>query len=806
MIFLGNFNDQQAIKAYFSMQGYQNINPNPNVKGNDLNVTSGTYFRYYTDSTTKSTYWTIDVNGSNHSVRISNYNWSADPGGSSSNLDNITIYRAAKKTTPPPPPPPAKGSYQLGIKKFDRSSQYAKTVGAVFSVDCYSSDYNLDEDDKYIYKNTDRIDYLNTESPSYVKSMYNTNTDNIELRYGMKWDKYVINELGAESGYVNDTKTLIIKVQSWEDTKENKLKVWNIKTVYNGYEYTLTKKDIWCYIPSNAQEAKNCISNDLDFRKSHFLINFQSDGEIILYATNPLEGSYNLFVGKKDNDETLNFFADNNHLSCAKNLAGAKFTVSVWKDGKLEGTGNEDEKITINSISNRWNEGSNNLNFTINTLNDDRIHIREETPPNGYALGNVREIWLQIKKEVVNGRYVVKQVDISYHDANGTLLGKVQNNITTNLYSNGAVQCFSSNNLYTTDLFCVFKNKKASGSYSFCFGKKNMNEKSDIWNNYAKIYKEMDRTNNLADAKFHISIYRNGTEKIKDEDMTTIAGYWNDGKNIDIPITSTAQPDYIKVEEKSPPAGYSYGWIRYMWFDVYKKMDENGNYVVDYILYSYRDKDTITYKNDNFSSKDDAYKKAGIYWFNYNGAATTANNGIAQLVGDKNKLICAFFNDYTPYTIKAIKYDTNNNVITEGNPVFKFKWAKNGDTYLRDDAGENNKLEFTGLEKNDTIDVWVTEEKAPDGYKNILKYDNDQKNYWVPAKVKVNENGKLELCGSYDGRVFIEDEYGHFSSVLGENKPVSKACSVNIGERWQYIRVSYKGSERKIFIKYFKTR
>ena len=98
MIYLGEFKSENDIK---SKDGTTvNFNKYCNPGTSDVNITDGAYFRIYSEKGTKASvpnregydYWTIDVNGSGHSLRVENYNWSAKPSGNSNTIKNIKSF------------------------------------------------------------------------------------------------------------------------------------------------------------------------------------------------------------------------------------------------------------------------------------------------------------------------------------------------------------------------------------------------------------------------------------------------------------------------------------------------------------------------------------------------------------------------------------------------------------------------------------------------------------------------------------------------------------------------------------------
>lgn len=201
-------------------------------------------------------------------------------------------------------------------------------------------------------------------------------------------------------------------------------------------------------------------------------------------------------------------------------------------------------------------------------------------------------------------------------------------------------------------------------------------------------------------------------------------------------------------------------------------MSDDNNYVVDHVDVTLRKKE-----NDEI-----------LKTFTLSSGGAGYDNGLFQLL-DSSRIFCTFFNTKINAKLEIQKRDDNNGInVKIANDTFRAFFRVNDGAYIYpteleiDPYCENTALldlskYVSDLKIGDTIEVWATEENAPSGYQNIMKYDNGQRNYWVTATYKITSYKDFEVVGAYSGKVFCEDDDGYMSSLAPDN--IQKYCYVN---------------------------
>ena len=133
------------------------------------------------------------------------------------------------------------------------------------------------------------------------------------------------------------------------------------------------------------------------------------------------KGSYNLYIGKKSSykdwgtDEKHNW----NQPSMEGLISGATFFVDIWLNGANPDKGDQPTmQKTITSVDGLWNDG-NNITIPITSASSpDKVRITEWSPPQGYKLGKVRRIWLDINKVEEDDKYVIGNINYTFREDN----------------------------------------------------------------------------------------------------------------------------------------------------------------------------------------------------------------------------------------------------------------------------------------------------------------------------------------------------------------------------------------------------
>ncbi len=308
-------------------------------------------------------------------------------------------------------------------------------------------------------------------------------------------------------------------------------------------------------------------------------------------------GSYNLYIGKKSSykdwgtDEKHNW----NQPSMEGLISGATFFVDIWLNGADPDKGDQPTmQKTITSVDGLWNDG-NNITIPITSASSpDKVRITEWSPPQGYKLGKVRRIWLDINKVEKDDKYVIGDINNTFREDN-------ENNIVyTGTMPYGQLYRASKENAVLKrmygNLFFIFCNEK---QYSLNISKRDKNNniisspESGNASFSIKMFKTFSNTNGHISLSDNREIYSNSNidmNNIKTEDgqislnNLSLDREWlhkdvkhsYNGESYDA-WDFEAKTLYYLITENTPPNGYNS--IGSLILGIH--FDENGNSTLD---------------------------------------------------------------------------------------------------------------------------------------------------------------------------------------------------------------------------------
>ena len=305
------------------------------------------------------------------------------------------------------------------------------------------------------------------------------------------------------------------------------------------------------------------------------------------------KGSYNLYIGKKSSykdwgtDEKHNW----NQPSREGLISGATFFVDIWLNGADPDKGDQPTmQKTITSVDGLWNDG-NNITIPITSASSpDKVRITEWSPPQGYKLGKVRRIWLDINKVEEDDKYVIGDTNYTFREDNENNIVRTYTvhygNMITDRQSNVVLKKIDKN------LFFIFCNEK---QYSLNISKRDKNNniisspESGNASFSIKMFKTFSNTNGHISLSDNREIYSNSN--IDMNNIKTVDGQISlnnlsldrewlhkdvkhsyNGESYDA-WDFEAKTLYYLITENTPPNGYNS--IGSLILGIH--FDENGN-------------------------------------------------------------------------------------------------------------------------------------------------------------------------------------------------------------------------------------
>ena len=465
--------------------------------------TSSAYLQYDSMSPNyNNSYWLLDVNGNNGTLRLSNYDWSAESETNrSGSLTDFKVYRfvsysgsygmrIAKKNLEDPDGDSVKDAcFQIGYK-INNSGNMTYIWRPKMTGDTPpSGGANQDSNSKYYtYSTGNQVDYV-------------TGDNSIKITNTSQYDYFTVKELEAPNGMMI--------------TGNNKFGLKIYKGIISGHTWGITKIVI-TNADNNDQElltVNKGSSGMLDINLTP--TNDSSKGIVKLEIANN-GGTFNFIWRDKPNGKYNMYIAKDG--TDAENLPNAKFDVTLKQNGELTdtrfytGDNVDNGVVTASTQAPLKNNKSNNNSMEITDTNPDVYTITETVPPTGYAITNPgQSVNIQLNKKITNNGYEIDSIQLEGDDSTKVVAPEDPN-------ETGWLRIDKDGNVTgsETDYWIAmdFHRGKGSNPLSSAIGIRYKNPKVEYSLDITK--KDKNTGNTLADATFTVDYYKN--TKVEDFD------------------------------------------------------------------------------------------------------------------------------------------------------------------------------------------------------------------------------------------------------------------------------------------------